>query len=436
MRKKIPVTAIKTGVYILELDRPWIETPFLFQGFEVVDDNDIARLNKHCEYVLIDTEQGLDVDAGDGDGDELGSWNISLTSQETEADTSKRLEQEMKATVESATKRPPKYKDRTTLEEELVTATETTIKTKHVISNILDDVRLGKSIDTAGAKEAVGDMVQSIIRNPDALVCLGQLKIKDEYTALHSLRVSILALVFGRHLGFDEQQLNLLGLGALLHDVGKMKVPNDVLNKPGRLTEQEFDLMRNHVPEGVKILETTSEVPSIAIDVARYHHERASGGGYAEGLKGDQISHFGRIGGIVDCYDAITSDRVYHQGMSSHGALRKMYEWRHKDFDASLIEQYIQCMGIYPIGSLVEMNTGSIGVVATINRERRLKPQVVMILTADKLPMRPPKVFDLMDAHPGVDDRPLEIKAVLPSGAHEINPTDFLPIRKDLFQTN
>jgi len=279
-------------------------------------------------------------------------------------------------------------------------------------------------------------MAQSIIRNPDAMICLSQLKMKDEYTALHSLRVSILALVFGRHLGFDEEQLNLLGLGALLHDIGKMKVPNDILNKPGRLTEQEFDIMRSHVPEGVKILEATSDVPSIAIDVARFHHERTAGGGYAKGLKGEQISHFGRIGGIVDCYDAITSDRVYHQGMSSHGALKKMYEWRHKDFDPNLIEQFIQCMGIYPIGSLVEMNTGSIGVVATINRERRLKPHVVMILAADKQPMQPPKVFDLMHPHPGVDDRPLEIKAVLASGTHDINPTDFLPIREDLFTNN
>lgn len=439
MRKKIPVSAIKIGMYILELDRPWIETSFLFQGFEVMDDEDITKLTKHCEYVFIDTEQGLDIDVSAGhdksDGDKLGSWHIDLMSQESEADTSRRLEQEMKAAVASSASRPPKYQDKSSLEEELEVASETTVKTRNVIRSILDDVRLGKSIDTEGAKKAVGNMVQSIIRNPDAMVCLSQLKVKDEYTALHSLRVSILALAFGRHLGFDEEQLNLLGLGALLHDVGKMKVPNDIINKPGRLTEQEFDIMRSHVPEGVKILEATSGVHTVAIDVARYHHERSSGAGYARGLKEAEITHFGKIGGIVDCYDAITSDRAYHQGMSSHGALKKMYEWRNTDFDPKLIEQFIQCMGIYPIGSLVEMTTGSIGVVATINRERRLKPKVVMILTEGKIPMKPPKVIDLMEDLPGLEGKPLAIKAVLPSGTHDINPTDFLPIREDLFKS-
>jgi len=432
MRKKIPVSAVRTGMFILELDRPWLETPFLFQGFNVSTDEEIEQLNEHCEYVFIDTEQGLDVDPAD----QLGPWHVNIISQESEEETSRRIELEMREATESVAKRPPKYKDKTSLEDELEVAAETTVQTKNVIYNILEDARLGRSIDAAGAKEAVSNMAQSIIRNPDAMICLSQLKVKDEYTALHSLRVSILALVFGRHLGLDEEGLNLLGLGALLHDVGKMKVPNEILNKPGRLTEKEFDLMRSHVPEGVKILEETSGIPSISIDVARYHHERTAGGGYAKGLKGDEISHFGKIGGIVDCYDAITSDRVYHQGMSSHGALKKMYEWRHKDFDSVLIEQFIQCMGIYPIGSLVEMNTGSIGVVATINRERRLRPRVVMILTPDKLPMRPPKVIDLMDEHPGIGGENLKIKAVLPAGTYNINPTDFLPIRKDLFAVN
>lgn len=412
-------------MYISELDRPWIESPFLFQGF-IVGNKELGQLKSLCKYVYIDTEEGLDVPGADP----LGSWHVaSPTDPSSEEQEDQQIIEELKEQSEKSSTHPIKYPDRATVEEELGIAKEIEVKTKNVIYSIMDDVKLGKSIDTNAAKQVVHDVTESIIRNPDALVCLSQLKDKDEYTALHSLRVCILTLAFGRHLGFDKDALNLVGLGALLHDVGKMKIPSEVLNKPGGLSPEEFEIMKSHVPLGVTILEGhKTGIPDTSIDVARYHHERYDGSGYAKGKKGPDISEFGLIGAIADCYDAITSDRTYHNGMSSHDALKRMYEWRFKDFDPDLIEQFIQCMGIYPIGSLVEMNTGAIGVVVTINRARRLRPKVVMVLTPEKKPFTQTKTIDLMDQPLEFNRTSLSIKQVLPSGAFNINPTEYLPM--------
>ena len=301
-------------------------------------------------------------------------------------------------------------------------------ETREAVYNIMDDVRLGRSINTTGAKKIVANMVDSVIRNPDALMCLNQLKNKDEYTALHSLRVCVLALAFGRHLDLTDEELNLLGIGALLHDIGKMKVPNEIINKPGKLTDEEFDLMKSHVPRGVEILEKAHGILPASVDVARFHHERYAGGGYAQGAKGENIGLFGSVGAIVDCYDAITSDRSYHTGMSAHDALKKMYSWRGRDFQPLLVEQFIQCMGIYPIGSVVELNTGGIGVVISINRKRRLKPKVALVLSPDKTPMTPVKVIDLMHQAAEGLDHEVEIRKVLPPGEYGVVPTNYIPL--------
>jgi putative nucleotidyltransferase with HDIG domain len=423
MRKKVAVRDLKIGMYVSGLDRPWIETPFLFQGFPIQTEKELAELRRHCQYVYVDTEQEVRLKPR-----KKTTETASKPLQFEEDEHDKRLKQEILAKFAVGHLHTPRYLDKTTLEEELPQARLIEVETKNVIYSIMDDVRLGHSIDTAAAKKVVSDMVESIIRNPDALVCLNQLKDKDEYTALHSLRVCILALAFGRHLEFSIDELNVLGVGALLHDIGKMKVPNEILNKPGKLTEREFELMKSHVPRGVEILEQTKGIFGASIEVARSHHERFDGSGYATGLKGDQIGFYGQIGAIVDCYDAITSDRAYHTGLSAHDSLRKLYEWRHKDFHPLLIEQFIQCMGIYPIGSVVEMSTGSIGVVVSVNRLRRLKPRVALVLDSEKRPFTPTKIIDLMSQPADSHGKAVEIRVVLPAGTFGINPADYIPL--------
>ncbi|HEU5338758.1 MAG TPA: HD-GYP domain-containing protein [Sulfuricaulis sp.] len=424
MKKKIFVQDLRPGMYVSELDRDWRETPFLFQGFEIQSDDQIEEISRYCKHVFIDTEQGNN---GASKPRPAANRLPPASAPATEQKRIVRLEKVLDRFTPGH-RRPPRYQDVTTLEEELGHAREIVTETRETVYDIMGDVRLGRSINTTAAKKVVADMVDSVIRNPDALMCLNQLKDKDEYTALHSLRVCVLALAFGRHLDLSDEELNLLGIGALLHDIGKMKVPNEIINKPGKLTDEEFSLMKSHVPRGVEILEQTHGIPSVAIDVARYHHERFSGGGYAAGYKGEEIGLFGSVGAIVDCYDAITSDRSYHAGLSAHDALNKMYSWRGRDFQPILVEQFIQCMGIYPIGSVVELSNNSIGVVISINRARRLRPKVALVLNSDRQPYTPSKVVDLMDPALEKGGTKLEIRKVLPPGEHGVIPTKYIPL--------
>lgn len=422
MKKKVGVQHLRLGMYVTELDRPWIESRFLFQGFEIRTQEELDELARMCKYVYVET----DVEYKDGRARPRQPVTVGTPAPDEFA--AKRIGFEILDKFrEAQTTRPALYPDRATVEEELPQARELNKQTKVLVDTILHDARLGRSLDSATAKKSVSGMVQSVLRNPDALIWFNHLKNKDEYTSEHSLRVCVLALTFGRHLELSEAELNILGIGALLHDIGKMKVPAEIINKPGRLTADEFELMKSHVPRGVDILSQTPGIPQASIDVARSHHERFDGSGYAFGLKGEQISLFGQIGAIVDSYDAITSDRSYHKGMSPHDALRKMYEWRRKDFHETLVEQFIQCMGIYPIGSVVEMNTGSIGVVISANRTRRLRPRVALVLDPSKQPYQSPQVVDLVnEATHG--HNAVMIRNVLPAGSFGINPVDYLPV--------
>jgi HD-GYP domain-containing protein (c-di-GMP phosphodiesterase class II) len=263
------------------------------------------------------------------------------------------------------------------------------------MDSIFEDIRLGRSVDTEGAKIVVRSMVDSITRNPDAGLWYTQLRRKDEYTADHSLNVCILTLVFGRHLNFAESVLNDLGIGALLHDIGKMRIPSSVLNKPGPLTADELALVRQHPTFGAEILRQTPDVPRAAVDITYCHHERVDGEGYPRGLKAGEISLFSKMVAVVDVYDAITSNRVYHHGMSPCDALKNMYQWQHKDFDESLVEDFIQCLGIYPVGSTVQFNTGEIGIVMNDNKEHRLKPTVMIVLDEKQNPLFPERIVNL-----------------------------------------
>ena len=416
-------------MYVVALDRPWLGTPFLYQGFEIKGQTDIEELRRYCKSVYVDILPRHSLTPAPELIPSAPELRIvppkpSTTPPPTEAE--KRYEHEALRIVN----RPgttPVYSDLSTLEQELEAAQHHYYEAHELIYTAMEDARLGKTINVPGAKKNVSSMVESVIRNPDALTCFTHLKKKDEYTALHGLRVCILALIFGRHLGMDEAELNALGIGALFHDIGKIKVPDEILNKPDPLTGPEIAVMQRHVKFGVEILERSSHIPAQALEFVRNHHERYTGSGYLEGLKGDAIGLFGMIGGIVDSYDALTSDRPYRLGISSHTALKKMYEWRGRDFHPHLVEQFIQSIGIYPIGSVVELNTGEIGVVVTMNRQRRLKPRVAAVLKRNYTPYAVPRMLDLTQCRTE-DNRPCEIERVLDAGAYGINPVHYLPV--------
>ncbi len=423
MKKKVDVDDLKQGMYVRELDRPWRETPFSFQGFEIRTHDELESLKHHCRHVYIDTALGDDIRSYPLTGVvHVGTGRVKAKEEE-----GKKLLVDVLGKTSAVQHRQPRYQDQVTLEQELGPAQEVDLKARVMISDMMEDARLGKSLDSPEVKYVVTDLTKSILRNPDALVCLTHLKNKDDYTALHCLRVSILALAFGRHLGLENEALNIVGIGGLLADIGKSKIPSQILNKPGSLTVQEYELVRNHVPRGVEILENTKGIPAEAIKTAQYHHEWYDGSGYMKGLKGDVIGLQGLMGGIIDWYDAVTSERPYRSAISPTKALTKMYRRRNRNFHPTLVEKFVECMGIYPIGSVVEFHTREVGVVLTGDRARRLSPKVAVVLDSEKQPyLSRTKLMELGAQSDDTPSKRLEIKRVLPAGAYGINPTDYL----------
>jgi len=427
MKTKVDVHDLRMGMYVAELDRPWLGTPFMFQGFQIQNDEQLAQLRTLCRHVFVLVEDahvpvGTSRQPAASTGNPPKARMLSQRAVDLTDDTATNR-------IPKAGTPPQRYPDLTPVEEELQAASEVERSARETLYTILDDARLGHSLDLQRARRVVGQMTESIIRNPDALVWLTHLKKKHEYTALHSLRVCVLALALGRHLGYDQEKLNILGTGALLHDIGKLRVPNEIIDKPDTLTREEFEIMKSHVSHGLDILSGAPGIPPAALEVVGRHHERYAGNGYVFGMSGDTIGEFGLVSAIVDTYDAITSDRSYHRSLSAADALKIIYEGRERAYHPWLVEQFIQCMGIFPIGSIVELNTGSIGVVITANRVRRLRPRVALILSADRKPYSPATVIDLMQDPRDPSGRTVEIKNVLPSGAFGINPNDYMPVK-------
>ncbi|HEY4731693.1 MAG TPA: HD-GYP domain-containing protein [Gammaproteobacteria bacterium] len=416
--KKIEIWDLKVGMYIRELDRPWLETPFLLQGLWINSPGDLEEVKRYCKYVYIDPDKGRDVDDSD----------LALDGSDTYV-TQTGGQKPIKV------EKPPAYKVHVRFEKEIDVAKNIHKQAAHVVRNMYDDVRMGKSINTEGAKATVSSIVDSIIRNPDAQVWLTQLKDKDEYTAIHSLNVCILSLAFGRHLGFSREMLNELGLGALLHDLGKIRVPGQVLNKPGKLTDDEFKLMKLHPVYGKQILSITNGLSPNIIDIAYSHHERMNGTGYPHGLNSDQISLYGRMVAIVDIYDAITSQRVYHHGVHSMDAMKQLYELRRTDLDNKMVEQFIQCLGIYPVGSVVELACGAIGIVISINRERRLKPKILLVMNEKKEFITPTRIIDLAKFDSSKFGTQFDVKNVVQASVYRINILDYITPRSAIDQS-
>ena len=415
MKKRIDANALVPGMYLSELDRPWRETPFPFQGFEVSSYEEIEWVKHNCSYVYIDVVLGSDVTSQPAAAGNKGPAPLRAK------------EQGHGRAAILGNARLVEHQDQVAFEEEIKTAREIDLKARDVISQMMKNARLGKTLDASAAKDVVISLTKSVLRNPDALVCWTHLRDKDNYTALHCLRVSILALAFGRHLGFEEGQLNIIGIGGLMADVGMAKIPSEILNKPKNLTSDEYRIVKNHVPHGVEIVEATKGIPPEAIEVVENHHEWYNGYGYMKGLKGDVIGLYGLMGGIVDWYDAVTSERPYRRAIAPTQALTIMYEQRNRIFHPTLVENFIECMGIYPIGSVVEFDTQEVGVVLTTDRAQRLRPKVAVVLDRDKKPyFSRTKISELGGKSEDESSQGLQIKHVLPAGAYGINPTDYL----------
>ena len=418
---KVDVRDLKLGMYVAELDRPWLETPFLLQGFELRDDREIAELRKRCRYVYVDIYRCTKFTPQYFQGAAMA--RSRLLEAEDARIRQKVRELSQQPIVASPARKH--YADQTSFEEEIAQAKGVEREARTLMREAFEDAGGGRPLNLEMSKKVVTNMVDSVVRNPDALVCLSQLKDVSEYTALHSVRTSIIALAFGRHLALSRDELMTLGMGVMLHDIGMVKVPREILDKRGGLSREEFDIMARHVHWGLEIVQASGGLPPGAMEVIAQHHERSDGHGYPQHRRGKAIAPAGMLGAIVDVYDAVTSDRIYGTALSAEDALKSMYEWRSKDFQPQLIEEFIRCMGIFPIGSLVELSNGTVGVVITINRARRLKPKVALVLTATKAPYSQHVITDLVD-HKDVLGHEIKIARVLPTGSYDINPMDHI----------
>lgn len=420
------VTDLEIGMFVTALDRPWIETPFLVEGFYVTSQADIDEVEKYCKFVYVDVYRSR-LGAGRRNSRVVGAAGHKAAAiplpQEPALETIKFRQRSATAIAELFPHRKLKpFEDTSSFAGELAAARTVYAEVLRAYKQMMDAFRAGGRLDISGVREVVNPMVESLIRNPDACVWLACSKDEQSYTWGHSAGASVWAVALGRQLGLPRADLQRLAMGALLLDVGKLKVPEELLLKRERLTPGEFQLIKSHVEFGLEMLEGTGILSRSVTDMLEFHHERHGGHGYPRGIGGNEIPVFGRIAAIVDCYDAITSRRPYAPPMSPSHAVKKLYAWRDIDFDALLVEEFIQAIGIYPAGTLVELSNGEVGVATAGYRTRRLRPQLLLVLDRDKKPCAQPRPLDLLTVTHDEDGKPLEIATSLEPGSFGVDP--------------
>ncbi|WP_432381018.1 HD-GYP domain-containing protein [Duganella sp. P38] len=372
MLKKVDSSQLKVGMYIHDLSCDWMTHPFIRNRFLLSSQDEIRKIiNAGIHDVVIDSARGLDIEDAP-----------------TLAEAQEATEREI---VEIAAKAP--VQTRVSLGEEMQRAVQIRHQASTLVRSVMQDARLGKAIELDQVQPVVQNITESILRNPGALVGLLRIKNKDDYTFLHSVSVCTLLVAFCRSRGMAADITHQAGLGGLLHDTGKALVPDHILNKPGPLTDEEFAIVRKHPEDGYKILKQSPEIGAIPLDITLHHHERRDGSGYPGKLANEDISEMAQMAAIVDVYDAITADRCYHKGMSAAAALRKIYEWSKFHFNPQYAQEFMRCVGIYPVGTMVLLESGRLGVVVEPHETNLLAPKVnVFFHTKNNVYIKPETV--------------------------------------------
>lgn len=385
MLKKITVEQLVVGMHLKEFCGSWIEHPFWRSDFLVSSPKDIRLIRQSAvREVWIDCSKGLDIPTGEP----------AVSESDAEEDVDAQLQEEA-AALRKVTP--------LSVQEELAHAAKICHQSKQAVLSMFEEARMGKTVQTGGAKQLVQEITDSIARNPEALISLARLKTADDYTYMHSVAVCAMMVALAKQLGLSEEETRSAGIAGLMHDLGKAAMPMDVLNKPGKLTEAEFAIIKKHPEEGYRLLQTGNAVDSMVLDVCLHHHEKVDGSGYPKGLKGDQISLFAKMGAVCDVYDAITSNRPYKTGWDPAESLRKMAEWANGHFDGKVFQAFVKSLGIYPIGSLVQLSSGRLGVVVEQTAKSLTTPRVKVFYSTKSQMRIPPEVVDL--SRPGSADK-------------------------------
>jgi putative nucleotidyltransferase with HDIG domain len=382
MHKKIPVNQLRVGMHLLRLEGSWISHPFWRARFVVEDPQVLAKVRASgVTECWIDTALGLDVAPPEAVAPALPVAPLAVTSAP--------------APAAAATPAPPPA--RTDFDEELRQAAALCNKSRRAVASMFNEARMGRTLDAEACLPLVEDIAGSVMRNPGALVSLARLKTRDDYSYMHSVAVCALMVSLARRIGLDEAQCREAGQAGLLHDIGKALMPLEVLNKPGKLTDAEFAVMRDHPQRGHQLLAEGRAASSVTLDVALHHHERIDGTGYPNRLGGDAIDRYARMGAVCDVYDAITSNRPYKAGWDPATAVARMASWK-GHFDTTLFAAFVQSLGIYPTGSLVRLESKRVAVVAEQNEAALTSPVVVVFYSLRSGMPIAPRRLDLSSA--------------------------------------
>lgn len=374
MLKRIPVQQLRLGMHVHEFCGSWMDHPFWRGAFLLDDPKDLQTiLATGLKEVWIDTSKGLDVEGGK---------------------TKEAVAVEVDATL-AQVHTPSKPTPYTNIAQEAERAVKICAKSKQAVTSMFHEARMGKALNADDALPIVEEISTSVMRNPGALISLARLKNKDEYTYMHSVAVCALMVSLARTMGFNDEQTRHAGLAGLLHDIGKMMFPAEILDKPGKLTEAEFDTMKSHPSEGHRMLLEGAGIGEHALDVCLHHHEKVNGSGYPDGLAGGEISLYARMGAVCDVYDAITSNRPYKNGWEPAESIRKMAEWSKGHFDQRIFEAFVRSVGIYPIGSLVRLASDMLGVVVEQTEQSLLTPIVMVFFSIQSNARVQPELLDL-----------------------------------------
>jgi putative nucleotidyltransferase with HDIG domain len=399
---KVETKDLAVGMFVSGLDRPWLGTPFMMQGFCLESVDDIERVRNYCEHVFVDVTKSRDP-------------SHPLLKQARGRRTSIPIKDIFPGRELRTYATTSAWKDESA-------------QAWLVLDSLVDDVNAifehvsdGGKLNVIRLKKSVEPVVDSMSRNPDACIWLARLKQHDQYAYQHSLSASIWAVALGRQLGLPRHDLRSLAMGCMLMDVGKLRVDPDLLQATRSLTEEEAERMREHVIHGVAIVRESGMMNQDVLDIVAHHHERFDGSGYPQGLSGDEIPALARIAAIVDTYDAVTSNRSHASAISPSNAIRMLYRSRNIEFQAELVEVFIQAVGIYPAGTIVELTSGAVGVVVSEYRTRRLKPKVLMLLDERKYQLREPTLVDLNELSASQDADPPAIARSLEPGAYGID---------------
>lgn len=404
--KEVPVEFLEFGMFVAKLDRPWTETPFVFQGFVLKTEEQLEALKKYCKKVYVDPEKRQESVA-------VKHLALPPSTRQVIAEQSKEV---VRGTVV--------YKELATVEDELPRARTVFAQTNNIVQTMSRAVVSGSALDGGRARQAVAEITDSVIRNPDAMMLLVTMREMAQETLNRSTQVSVYMTVFGRFLQLERERLELLGLIGLLQDVGMLKLPPGMPARRADLTSAEEETFRTHVENGVEILSKTAGLPAELPGFASLHHERYDGTGYPRGLKGSAISQIGAIAGIVDTFDMLTAPAPYGMQMPPSNALNVLFQNRGTQFHAALVEQFIQCVGAFPVGSVVELNTGEIGVVITQNLVKRLQPRVMVVQDAKGAALHPHKILDLMKEPMASPGEPYRIRRTLDQATVRIDPKE------------